>query len=155
MKFNNKQKKIMRGGALILFSIALALILKLLFNVNTVEKGEYDGQWYIGYKYYEGNTTDKLVYVYTRKIHLFSDNTFYIEQEKSYKASDEIINGNYKIEDDVIVLKYTLNGESKEEKYYLSDNKICLDRSCSKYYTKDKIEQYIEQFNTKVEKAEE
>ena len=153
MKINKKQKKIMRGGALVLFSIALILILKLVFNINFngYNDNPYNGTWYIGYKYYEGDNTDKLVFVYARKLHLFSDNTFSMEIEESYVANDTIISGTYRIDDDKLTLSYTSKGQEAKEEYYLIGNKICTSRSCGTYYTRDKIEKYFEQFNTVVE----
>ena len=157
MKFNKKQKKIMRFMATILFSIALILILKLAFNVefDVDNNSPYNGTWYIGYKYYEGNDTSKLVYVYSRKLNLFSNNKFSVEEAESYVTNDQIYNGTYKISDDKLELNYEVDGKKLKEIYYLIDDKICVERICDKYYTKNKLDKYFEQFNSKLETEEE
>ena len=155
MKFNKKQKKIMRGGALVLFSISLILILKLAFNIDVNNnENEYVGTWYVGYKFYEGETKDKMLSAFSQKMTLFSNNTFEVKEIEGIEGTDTSVSGTYEINNNEITLKYKQQGDEQKTTYYFKGNKMCMDNKCERYYLKDKLE-YFEQFNAQSETVDE
>ena len=144
MKFNKKQKKIMRFGAIVLFCVALILILDEVFN-KKIEN--YVGTWLIGYKFYEGSTDDKMIYMFIQEMHLNNDNTFYTYEKLKETGNESAVSGTYEVDGDTIILKYNQNGQDRTTNLYMKKGKLCLDTSCKKYYSKDKIDKYIEKFN--------
>ena len=144
MKFNKKQKKIMRVFATILFCVVLVLLLKMLFFDRNKPK-EYVGVWLIGYKYYKDSSKSELSYELTSELHLLNDNTFYtkvISTDESKNGTQ--VSGTYKVDGNEIILTYDNNGKKRVEKVYMNGKKLCLSKECVRYYTKDSLEVYFD-----------
>ena len=146
MKFNKKQRKIMRLGATVLFCVVLISLLKIVFfNRNSEKTESYVGVWMIGYKYYSDATKENLLYELTSELHLLRDKTFYTKNASTDESKDgTAVKGTYKVDGNEITLTYDNNGKERIEKIYIDGNKLCLSKECVRYYTKDKLEVYFD-----------
>lgn len=140
-KINNKQRIMMKLAGTFLFLTALILILNLVFNGDKVDK-KYLGTWKIGYEFKNEQTSDGKNRVYTQELYLLENGTFYT---KSFDNNEEqpSYNGNYEINDDELKLEYLLENENQINNFYFQDDKLCLSKSCTNYYTKDEIKGYF------------
>ena len=144
MKFNKKQRTIMRVGATVLFCIALILILNEVFNKKNKTE-EYIGVWIIGYKYYKDSSKSELSYELTSELHLLKDKTFYTKVISTDESKNGVqVSGTYKVDGNEITLTYDNNGKNRVEKAYLNGDKLCLSKECVRYYTKDELKVYFD-----------
>ena len=144
-KINKKQKNIMRLCGAFLFAVALILSLNLIFNKNKVDS-KFVGTWYMGYKYYKGETEDSKMFEFVQEIYLFNDGTFYSKGMKNNVEHEaNSVSGTYKIDGDSVILTFEDAKKTKTLNY--KDGKLCATSSCNRYYTKDKLEEYFSIYN--------
>lgn len=152
-KLNKNQKRIMKIVGTILFAIALVLLLNLLFNGNKVKiDKKYVGVWKIGYKFYSGqDKSEKELYTYEQELHLLKDGTFFTKVKTTPAGNNEsAVSGTYEASEDKLILLYEQNGTEKSNILEFKQDKLCTDSTCSRYYTKDKIENFFDMFNASV-----
>lgn len=144
MKFNNKQRRIMRFGATALFCIILVLILDVLFNKTDESDNDYVGNWYIGYdvRNKETKETEKQI---KKELVISNDGSFYTEEKKDNKVIASV-SGTYRLLDDSIILNYY--GKEKKLELFLIDGKLCMNKKCTAFFTKDKLENYFVIYNS-------
>ncbi|MBE6161372.1 MAG: hypothetical protein E7158_04050 [Firmicutes bacterium] len=140
MKFNKKQKKIMRLGATVLFCIALVLLLDMILNKD--DNNKFIGTWYMGYEIYDketGELKNKIV----EELVILKDGTFYTNEKMNGEKTNTSVSGSYKINNSEIVLKYNQLNKDKSNTLHIENSKLCMNSNCNKYYTKDKLEKYF------------
>lgn len=146
-KVNNK-KMYFRIGATICFSIALILILNLIFNKENEELEAVVGTWQIGFKYYadEDTTEGKEVAEVKQELHLVKDGTFYTKQiNVKGNLSDSSVSGTYEVYGNDVVLSYEQMGKKNNITLYLkeSENQLCMNKSCSTFYKTGDLNSYF------------
>ena len=143
MKFNEKQKKLLKIYATIIFAVVLVLVLNTLFNKNRQVK-KYVGTWTIGYKFYEDNNID-LDYTFTQTLKLNKDMTFSTEEKtEPEKGLKSFVSGEYEIDGNKIILTYNQYSKKKTDTLIFNDGKLCTELSCDHYYTQDKKTTYFD-----------
>ena len=142
IKFNKKQKKIMRFGAVVLFSVALILALSILFKKED-NSADFIGEWMIGYNIYEEGTNNLLSKI-VQKLHIVNGGTFYtdVDGENSQKVASPV-SGTYTVNEDKIILTFEQLGKKTTKTLYLNkDNRLCIDNNCKQYYEKGGVQVY-------------